>query len=257
LTAVTLTRGFLIQQTEATQEQWGELVPANPSGKPKKPYGASCLESQCPVDMVSFQEVLAFANLLSKRDGYQECYELSGCTGKLGEQSFWCSDVRLTTATTYECKGYRLPTEAEWEYAARAGTRTMFYSGDLAPELVDATCDVRVPVLEDIAWSCHNSGNATHPVGQKTPNGWGLYDMIGNASEVTSWLQAEPDPPGPLTDPQATLGRFGGTEGFYYWITKGGASTYRAIQMRMASSSSSMQWAERGLLAGFRLVRTL
>lgn len=255
LTAVTLTHAFVVQQTEVTQAQWLELVTNNPTGYPEKTYGGSCLKPNCPVDMVSWQEVLAFANLMSKRDGYPECYELVECTGELGEQNFECENVRLTTATTYECKGYRLPTEAEWEYAARAGTTTTFYSGDLGVEFENVTCDVEVPVLEDIAWYCHNSGNKTHPVGQKRANAWGLHDMIGNAGELTSWLEAEPDPAGPLIDPQATLGRFGGEEGFYYWNMKGGAATLRAVYMRTASSSG-IGWKERGLLAGFRLVRT-
>jgi len=70
-----------------------------------------------------------------------------------------------------ELVGGRLPSEAEWEYAARAGTTTKYYCGD-APSCLDG-----------IAWYFDNSNNQTHPVGQKTPNAFGLYDMLGNVWE--------------------------------------------------------------------------
>lgn len=101
--------------------------------------------------------------------------------------------VSWNSASAY-CNGVgdmRLPTEAEWEYAARAGTRTPTYG-----------------VLDDIAWHAGNSGDQLHEVGKKKPNGWGLFDMLGNAREYTAdWRTAgiTPDssdyPTGPQTDP--------------------------------------------------------
>jgi formylglycine-generating enzyme required for sulfatase activity len=105
-------------------------------------------------------------------------------------------DVTWNDATAFcawlskkESKHYRLPTEAEWEYACRAGTTTTYYTGD------------GVDALTDAGWFSGNSNKGTHPVAQKKPNAWGLYDMLGNAWEWCSdWYGNYPD--GDATDPQ-------------------------------------------------------
>ncbi len=95
---------------------------------------------------------------------------------------------------------YRLPTEAEWEYASRAGSTTAFGNG----EITQTGCS-NDPILQSMGWYCYNASNKTHPVAQKTPNAWGLYDMHGNAWEwCHDWYDSYPsqkvtDPTGPST----------------------------------------------------------
>jgi hypothetical protein len=108
------------------------------------------------------------------------CYELTVCQKELGRGMF-CAGFRTTAATLYACEGYRLPTDAEREYAARAGTRTAFYTGDITErDTEDCGAD---PLLSRIAWYCANAKGQTHPVEQLEANGWGLFDMAGNALE--------------------------------------------------------------------------
>ncbi|MBI4705437.1 MAG: formylglycine-generating enzyme family protein [Deltaproteobacteria bacterium] len=200
---VTLTRPFLIQQHELSQQEWVAHGAPNPS-KVKQDGTGNCLEPDCPVGNVTWFEAVAFANVLSQAKGLAVCYELGGCTGELG-QGMGCNAVKLTVATLYDCRGFRLPTEAEWEYAVRAGTTTAFYSGDIKVYPTDTECNPDAN-LERIAWYCYNAGPRTHPVGQKEPNGWGLYDMSGNAFE---WVHDHFTPggygDGPLTDPDGDI----------------------------------------------------
>lgn len=156
-TQVTLTRSFYMQETEVTQGQWRTLMGNNPS------ENATCGDS-CPVEKISWYDALAYLNALSTSQGLEQCYVMSGCSGTPG-LSYSCTQV--TWKNGLDCRGYRLPTDAEWEYAARAGTTSSRYGN-----------------IRDIAWY---SGNAskTRPVKGKLPNGWGLYDMLGNVWEWT------------------------------------------------------------------------
>ena len=132
---VTISDPFYLQATAVTQGQWKKVMGDNPS------YFEECGDG-CPVDMVSWDDAQDFITKLNEMD-------------RADNQ-------------------YRLPTEAQWEYACRAGTTTEYSYGD------------NIGKLNEYAWYTDNSEEKTHPVGQKEPNAWGLYDMHGN---VWEWVE--------------------------------------------------------------------
>tara|TARA_Y100000589_G_scaffold148152_1_gene141628 strand:- start:145 stop:987 length:843 start_codon:yes stop_codon:yes gene_type:complete len=158
---VTLTKSFYLSETEVTQSQWEKVMGAD-SWKQNSAYGDDGPYGEgpnYPVYYVSFNDVLKFLEKMKA----------------------------LESSRTY-----RLPSEAEWEYAARAGTTTRYYFGDEPSK------------LDDYAWFIQNSKKTTNPVAQKEPNAWGLYDMYGNVWEWVNDVDAEGVdgyPAGPRIDP--------------------------------------------------------
>jgi len=156
-TAVTISRGFWIGKYEVTQGEYLAVMGTNPSGFTG--------DTNRPVETVSWFNATNYCGKLTQRER---------AAGRIATNSV-----------------YRLPTEAEWEYACRAWTSTRFSYGD----------DVGYTNVTDYAWYRDNNGGTTHAVGQKLPNPWGLYDTAGN---VWEWCQdwSAPYPGGTALDPQ-------------------------------------------------------
>jgi formylglycine-generating enzyme required for sulfatase activity len=208
---VTLTQNYWMMTTEITQGQFLELM-----GYTTSNFGAC--GPTCPAEYTNWYQFAAYMNAASRREGLGECYE---CTGTRDTVECLPSG---DYATPYECPGYRFPTEAEWEYAARGGTTTGTYRGELtATDCTDTT-------LDPIAWFCGNANNTTHPVASKDPNDYGLYDMLGNVYE---WCHDSDDhyPDGSVTDPW-------GPESGRWRILRGGAYNSSAGWLRAAYRNS-------------------
>ena len=210
-------KAFRLGRTPVTQGQYTKVTGLNPS--------TFTGDDTLPVTNAGPFEIRRFCNLLSTAAGFEQCYDET--TGK-------CDFIR---------NGFRLPTEAEWEYACRAGTTTHFYTGNTERD------------LDRAGWYLGNSSGKTHPVGQKEPNAWGLYDMHGNVFEFCDddW------------NPALCYGKYLSERDpkpvFNYYhqmnITRGGSWFSEPSVCRSAARSCFCSWKgiDNSWYMGFRLAR--
>ena len=230
---------FYMKATEVTQKEWREVMGSNPS------YFKG---DDRPVESVSWFDAVKYCNALSKKEGRTPVYRING----------------ESVTANWSADGYRLPTEAEWEYAARGGTTTAIYTGSLTIRGLN-----NAPALDAISWYGGNSGYkypysegydssgwsekqynhnkaGTRKVGQKRPNPYGLYDMLGNVWEWC-WDWYGDYSSGSQIDP-------GGPSSGVYRVSRGGSWDYYGRLLRSANRGSYSPGNSTDRL-GFRPVR--
>jgi len=237
--AVNLTHSIEVQQMELTRAEWTAITGRASSGP------ETCGEPNCPTAMVSWWDAVSAADVLSEKRGLNPCYEPVGCTGTLGVD-LECTGVKDPDTSVYDCEGYRLPTRAEVEYAARAGTWSTWYSGDITV-YNDLDCHADA-ALEQIGWYCHNSGQKAHLVGQLDSNNFGVFDLVGNVEEWVGEQKLGSSPGG--NSPRGTIGLERRR------LIFGGHASLQSHYLRTANLLDAPDKA-RGHLNGFRLYRTL
>ncbi len=162
---VTLNQDFYICKYEVTQKLWQEVMGSNPS------LFSTDGENK-PVEQVNWYDCIEFCNALSEKDGYDKVYNIDKVNIDPNNTcDYGC--IKWTVTINASANGYRLPTEAQWEYASKGGDKAS------SPYKISSGSDA----VDAVAWYYGNSGGETHQVGRKASNELGIYDMTGNVYE--------------------------------------------------------------------------
>lgn len=216
---VQIKRNFYISETEVTQDLWKEIMDYWPV---REWVGAKAYGYNYPAFSLSWYDAVEFCNKLSKRDGFEPCYKIYG----------------KKVVCNFDADGYRLPTEAEWEYAARGGQLSQsdnMYSGSSK--------------IENVAWYSENSGRNVHMVASLEPNELGIYDMSGNVNEFCwDWYSEN------YSEVEEPATR---EEYFYAEKVYKGGDMYDPASGSRIAQRFGIQASQQSNMVGIRLVRSI